>query len=345
MNISIYDPRTMGAVIERMPPVKTFFKSTLFKKVRTFPTKSIDIDFRKGNRQIAPFVHPKKGGKIIENRGYETKTYTPPLIAPNKVTTIDDILNRSFGETLYSSKTPAERAIEKMVEDFRELAETITRREELMCAQTIFTGKIPIIGDGINEEIDFNFTNFDKKTVAAPKWQKDKIGYLKSLRKEVQKKGYVNCDICLMADDVLEDFLKDEAVMNMLDTKAYDIAVIKPQELPNGMTYVGTIHGENLVIYTYNEWYLDDWTDKEKPTTKPLVPDGHLALLSSASEFSMNYAAVTYINEAGIWVTAESDRVPQHWVAHNPDREFLALNSKPLPIAHEVDSWYVAEVL
>lgn len=42
-----------------------------------------------------------------------------------------------------------------MADDFVELREQIVRREELMCAQTIFTGKIPIIGDGVNEEIDF----------------------------------------------------------------------------------------------------------------------------------------------------------------------------------------------
>ena len=67
---------------------------------------------------------------------------------------------RSPGESLYSGKTPAERAVEKIADDFKELQEKIVRREEWMCAQAIFTGKIPIVGEGINEEIDFNFTNF-----------------------------------------------------------------------------------------------------------------------------------------------------------------------------------------
>ena len=44
---TIYTPRTLGKLITRMPPVHTFFRDTLFKNRRTFPTKSVDVDFRK----------------------------------------------------------------------------------------------------------------------------------------------------------------------------------------------------------------------------------------------------------------------------------------------------------
>lgn len=73
--INIYEPRTMGEVIRRLPKVKTFFLSTFFKNVKTFTTKSVDVDFKKGNRAVAPFVHPVIGGKTIANRGYQTKQY------------------------------------------------------------------------------------------------------------------------------------------------------------------------------------------------------------------------------------------------------------------------------
>ena len=55
---TIYSPRTLGKLITRMPPVHTFFRDTLFKNRRTFPTKSVDVDFKKGSRALAPFVHP-----------------------------------------------------------------------------------------------------------------------------------------------------------------------------------------------------------------------------------------------------------------------------------------------
>ena len=202
---TIYTPRTLGKLITRMPPVHTFFRDTLFKNRRTFPTKSVDVDFKKGSRALAPFVHPKVGGKVVPNSGYQTKTYTPVLLAPDKITTVDDLLNRSAGENPYSGRTPAERAVEKLADDLRELNEMIVRREEWMAATAIFTGQIPIIGEGLNEVIDFDFTNKETIVSAEKKWNadtSDPLGDLERWREAVQKEGFVNCNICIMAKDV-----------------------------------------------------------------------------------------------------------------------------------------------
>ena len=47
--VSIYEPRKMGRVIQKLPPVNTFFRSTFFKNEETFNTKSVDVDFKKGS--------------------------------------------------------------------------------------------------------------------------------------------------------------------------------------------------------------------------------------------------------------------------------------------------------
>lgn len=349
-NISIYDPRTMGKLVERMPKVQTFIKSTFFRNVETFDTQKIDVDFKKGNRQLAPFVHKKIGGVTIDNEGYETNTYEPPLVAPNKITTVDDILKRTPGESLYGGKSPNQRAVEKMQRDFTELDEMITRREEWMCCQALFTGKIPILdkdGKELQAEIDFQFTN--KVTLSgANTWNKKtggKIKQLKEWRKQVQKTGFVNCNICIMGDEALEAFIMDEEVQKLLDVERYDLAVIKPRELPNGVTYIGTIQGEGMDIYSYNEWFLDNWTDKDKPENKPLVPTNAVALLSTEANYSMYYGGVGVVDESGKTIAVvEGSRIPEQWVERRPPRRFLQLNSAPLCVPHEVDSWYVATV-
>lgn len=349
-NISIYDPRTMGKLVERMPKVQTFIKSTFFRNVETFDTQKIDVDFKKGNRQLAPFVHKKIGGVTIDNEGYETNTYEPPLVAPNKITTVDDILKRTPGESLYGGKSPNQRAVEKMQRDFTELDEMITRREEWMCCQALFTGKIPILdkdGKELQAEIDFQFTN--KVTLSdANAWNKKtggKIKQLKEWRKQVQKTGFVNCNICIMGDEALEAFIMDEEVQKLLDVERYDLAVIKPRELPNGVTYIGTIQGEGMDIYSYNEWFLDNWTNKDKPENKPLVPTNAVALLSTEANYSMYYGGVGVVDESGKTIAVvEGSRIPEQWVERRPPRRFLQLNSAPLCVPHEVDSWYVATV-
>lgn len=347
--VSIFEPRTMGRLISRMPTVRTFFRDTFFRNVQSFPTKSVDVDFKKGNRALAPFVHPKIGGKTIPNSGYQTKTYTPPMLAPDKITTVDDLLERAAGENPYSGKTPADRAVEKLARDFSELDEMITRREEWICAQALYTGTIPIIGEGLNEVIDFSFTNTETITTAANKWSKDTadpIADLKRWRKIVQKNGFVNCNICIMADDVADAFVNNAKVQKLLDTEKYDLAVIKPRELMDGTTYIGTINGLGLDIYTYTEWFLDDWSNPAAPEEKPLVPDGTVLLASTASDYSRYYGAVTLGDKTtNNFFTVEGVRVPKSWMEYNPDRRFLQLFSRPLMVPHEVDSWFVAHVL
>ena len=349
-NISIFDPRTMGKIVERMPKVHTFLLSTFFRNVKTFVTPSVDVDFKKGNRALAPFVHPKMGGKTIPNKGFQTKTYTPPLVGPNKITTVADLQGRVAGENIYSGKTPAERAVQKLAEDLKELDEMITRREEWMAAQAFFTGKIPIIGEGLNEEIDFNFTN-KEILAAARRWTNaasDPVADLERWYKHVQKTGFVNPNICLMDDGVVNAFINHEKVKSVLDVSAYDLAVIKPRQLPNGATYVGTIRKLALDIYQYNEWYLDDWSNPEKPVQVSLVPEKKLALLSTAADYSRYYGAVTILDGKKVveeFKTVEGSRVPDSWTERNPARRFVQLNSQPLVVPHEVDSWFVAEVI
>ena len=348
--VSIYEPRTMMGVIRKLPPVHTFFRSTFFNHEKTFITQKVDVDFKKGARKLAPFVSRMIGGKIVPNSGYETNTYTPPLIAPDKVTTIDNILSRQAGESLYSDRTPAQRAVIKMAEDFTELREMITRREEWMCAQAMINGKILVIGDGVSDVIDFGFTNkIDISKDTKQKWKggsaQTKYQNLKTWHEMVQKKGFTNCNVCIMASDVVDEFIGDESIQKMLDTKNYNLAVIQPTQKENNVTYIGTIHELGLDIYKYNEWYLDDWTNPGKPTELPMVPSGTLIMASTNAQYSMYYGAITMLNQkSGNFETVEGKYVPDTFIEKRPDRRFLAMQSAPIPVPHEVDSWLVAKV-
>ena len=59
--VSIYEPRTMGRVVQKLPPVRTFFRSTFFKHEETFTTKNVDVDFRKGSRNVCKPLNWWKG--------------------------------------------------------------------------------------------------------------------------------------------------------------------------------------------------------------------------------------------------------------------------------------------
>ena len=135
--VSIYDPRYLAEVVRTTPPVHTFFLDTYFSNIKTFPTKGVDIDIVKGDRQMASFVHPLVGGQVLRDQGYKTESFTPPLINPLTITTANDALERAPGEDLYSGKTPEERAAQQLIEDYKRLDDAATRREEWMAVKTI----------------------------------------------------------------------------------------------------------------------------------------------------------------------------------------------------------------
>lgn len=347
MATELYTPKTLYGVIKRMPPVNTFLRDTFFKNVVTFSTKSVEFDMKKGNRAMAPFVHPKIGGKIIKNQGYQTKSYTPPMVAPDKLSTAETYMDRMPGENPYSGMTPEARALRQLGTEYQELEQMITRREEWMAAQTLFTGKIPVVGEGINEVIDFNFTNFVELTEDL--WSDTEVEILDQVEdwyRMVQRTGLVNPDIVILGQRAAQMFVNNKQIMAKLDTTHYELANIAPKQLKGGATWIGRYGKLNLDFYQYNEWYEDDWTDPSNPETRELVPEDSILLASTKAEFSLLYGAHTFVNKkTEEWKTVEGARVPDSWVEKRPDRRMISLASHPLTVPHEVDSWLVAKVL
>lgn len=81
---TIYTPRTLGKLVRAYAPVHTFFRDTFFKNRRTFNTKSVDVDFKKGSRALAPFVHPKVGGKNHPKHGLSDEELHPRSAGPEQ---------------------------------------------------------------------------------------------------------------------------------------------------------------------------------------------------------------------------------------------------------------------
>ncbi|MEG0473125.1 MAG: major capsid protein [Solibacillus sp.] len=341
MAVNLFDPRTMFKFSERMPKATTFLRDKFFGSKEFSPNATVEVDIKIGGLKVAPYVSEKIGGKVVENSGFATKTFTPPLVSPLKVTTAADIQKRAMGENIYSSRTPDERAAEKLVKDMQDLDEMITRREELMCAQAIFEGEIEVKGDGIDHVITFGHKN--RETLSgADVWSSStskKLDDLKKWRRIVQETGFVNTDSVVMAADVADELLKDKEIKELLNIRNVSIGQIAISELPQGATYIGYL-AEVGYLYSYNAHYYDE-VDQ---VAKPLVPSGSLALLSSETDFSMGYAAIT-ITKDDDFVTFESERVPDSWTEKNPARKMVQMSAKPLPIPKEINGWFVAKVL
>ncbi len=345
--INIYTPRYLAEVVRQAPAVHTFFRDKFFTNVKTFATERVDIDLVKGDRRMAAFVHPRSGGKVLKENGFKTESYKPPLVNPYDVSTADQLMSRLPGEELYSGMTPAQRGAQKLIDEYNRLNDATTRREEWMAVQAIVTGQIPVVGDGVEETIDFGFTNTVTLT-GTNRWGQSGAKILDNLddwTEATLTNGFTNVDMAIFGKTALRLFLADADVKTQLDNRRIELGLIQPRDLPNGVRYIGHLNKPSLDIYEYAEVYYDDWTDPSSPETKPLVPANKVVLISSNAGFMMAYGACTYIDDdSQAWVTAQTARLLRSYVEHHPDRRMVELQAHPLPIPDKVDSWLVATV-
>ena len=346
MTINIYKTRTMMTAVSKMMPVNTFFLSTFFNNMKTFPTETVDVDFKKGKRKMAPFVAPRVGGVTMDRQGFTTKSYAMPRIAPQRVLTKDDISNRAMGENVYSVLTPEERVAQILGDDLAEIDEMITRREEWMCREVLFNGKCVMKGyiddstiNTIDQEVDYGLTN--KETLAGvAKWDvatSTKLADLKRYRLAVIKKTGKAPTACIMSSDVADLFLADTAVQAMFDKKNIKIGDITPTIINEAVTFLGRVVSLGLDLYTYDEWYLDD-----AGVDQPMMPVKTL-VMARPNMAKMIYGAVTQM-EKGEFYTYEGTRVPKKWADEENEVMKLKITARPLPVPEDVDDWYVAVV-
>lgn len=350
MPMDLFTPETMDGVVRVLPRVNTFFRDTFFRTVKPQYTEKVKVDFVKGKRKIAPFVNLKDKARVVEKRGYITDEFETPMIKVKDVTTIEDMLKRLPGELLQNSGiTPYDRGIQLMAEQMSEFNDMITRREEWMCVKAMTEGKIPVIGEGVNYEIDFGFTN--KSTVSTLWDATDKVPTpyqdLQTAVLACKQNGYRTPDICVMDRKAWNAFLmatkKDEFYKQQ--PQLFDLVTVKPERRTDAVTFMGRLKDPDLDIYVYDEWVVDDWTDPDTPKEVPLMPTGKVMLASTAARYDFYYGLMGFTDpNTQNFRQVVGTRAADSWIQKDPDARFLTLNARPLPVPHEVDSWYVLTV-
>lgn len=345
--IDLYKPKFMMRMVEQMPPLRTFLKDTFFRNPQRFPTESVMFDIVKNGMPMAPFVSPRIGNQVLEREGYETKEFTPPLVAPMRVLTTDDLDIRLPGEQLINGYNPARRQAELLQNDLRELDQAITRREEWMAAQALFHGKIIMIGKGVNKEIDFGFEN---NLVADVAWDdyanSDPLRDILAARKMASRSGY-SPNVLIADSDTINHLLDNERVQKLFDNSGFRMGLVEPEVLENGATYYGFLRQASLHVYSYDGEFADN--DNENPDhpgvatgdagfvpkVYNLIPTGKVFIGSTSMPTRMLYGAIKNLRNGH----SMASRVPNSWFNDKGTLHFGELASRPLPCPLNISSW------
>lgn len=339
--IDLFQIRTMLKALEQMYLPKLFFRSLFFRKSTTSDSESVDIDIFKGKRRLAPFVSPIKEGKMVERLGYTTRTYKPPYVKPKMITTAQHYLTRAPGQIIYgANRTPAQRAAEQLGKDMAELNQQIDRREEWMCAQALTTGKINVVGDGVNDVIDFGMDASHLITLSGTDlWSdttnSDPMGDLKTWKRLIGKDSGIQPDAVVMGALAWDAFIIHPKTKDALDTRRIDLGLIDPKALPSGATWMGYLKETQQDVYTYDEYYLDD-----SAVVQSMMPEKKVIMGSTKARAEKLYGAIQDL-EALFSVA----RFPKSWIEKDPSRRILLMQSAPLMSLHQVDAFICSIVL
>ena len=343
--IDLYKTRTMLGAIEVIPSNESFLLDTFCGQSETFPTESIDIDFVKGKKKMAPFVAKYKNGIQVERNVVATKNYEPAKIQPSRPMTVETLEQRLAGEALYSGRTPAQRSAELLTKDLRELKDMVDRRKEWIIAQTLFSGKYTAEvhtdkDDFYEEEFDYGHT---LSTNIAKKWTVENAETSKPLDdlQEMAEKIATGCGkyptIVIMGAEALKGFLASKQVSDYFDKWNFNFGSIQPSLKSTQVQYIGRLFRPNVEIYTYAETYLDDAGELHK-----FVPDNKV-LVANTEIFSMKYAAVTQM-ENGEFVSYMGELVPKYDAVDRENAAWITVTAKPVPVAFDADAWGILTV-
>lgn len=340
ITIKTFDTLELLEALHINKPPQTALLSYYTEKEPTMQ-ETIMIDISNEQRRMAKFVAPDHEALITEKEKTDARRYGFPLIQERTVTDAIDILNRSIGQNHFERKTPQQRAAEEMGRDMALLQNRIIRRKEWMAAQQLLTGKIPIVGQGYNTEIDMSMKPEHKVVLTGNDlWSdadSDPIKDIEAWALQIRKAtGRTQLEI-ICSLGVWQALREHAKVQNLLDNRRIVIGNMindKPLE-ENGKRYEGDLVG--YPIYTYQEWYLDD-----AGVERQIIPDNMLLMIAKDARAELHYGPVKDLSFSGY---AAEKWFPKTWREDYPSRDHLVVMTACLPIFHEVDGYLNAQVL
>lgn len=354
MPFNFFETHTLLMAVERLTPANSFLRDRYFPTnvaSDVFATDDVLVEYKDGSKKLAPFVAPRKGGVTILRNGYHMERYTPPFVAPKRALSYDDLSKRGFGEALYTQLTPAQRQQTLILKDADELGEFITRREELMAAETMLTNGCIMkhIADDATEqdEMEIRFYTGDSNPAAytpAVKWSEAGAHIMDDLKVMIRmltSKGLRASEL-VCSPDVADAIIKNEEIQKFLDNRRYELGNVQPETLAPGAAIMAKLNvgGRVISIISYDETYTDD-----NGNDVQYIPEGKCILTAPACGRTL-YGAVTQVEQAdGEFHTYAGKRVPKYLSNAEGNTRSLTISSRPLLIPNHKNPFVVADVL
>lgn len=352
--MDIYATQVLNRVVEQKPAPSSFLLDKFFPAVQTSDSEEIWFDVDKSKPRITPFVHPTVAGKIVADRGVETKSFKPAYAKDKRLLLPNQPLKRRAGETIGGALPPSERRARQLNDSIDDQLDMLTRREEVMASEAMRLGQVTVAGENYPTVV-VNFGRDAGLTVAlagGSRWGEAGVSVVDSLETwagSVQSKSGAAPREVVMDPLAWGIFRKDAEVKDLLDRQkrsaneggapALDRGPMSRGDGTDRARFVGQVG--DFEIWVYSDVYVDEDGNDQK-----IMPD-YTVLLGAGN--GGRKGGLEGVRAYGTILDEKSGYKSQRyftksWLEEDPANRYLLLQSAPLVVPYRPNASFCATV-
>lgn len=336
--MDIFSTGVLRRVVAELAPPAPFLLNSFFREEQRETSEEIHFDVDTGKRRIAPFVSPIVAGKVVQSRGFVSKTFKPAYVKDKRVFSPQRALKRTIGERIGGDLDPMQRMQLMLATEMQDQIDMLTRRMEVMAVEALRTGKVTVEGDEYPEvQLDFGrHTDLTKALTTAARWGESGVNPLDDLEAWsllVSMHSGAAANTVVMDLKAWQLFSASAKVQALLDRFRGNDR-LNPTVTGEGGRYMGNIG--NFDIWVYVGWYVDPATGN----TTPYLPDYTVIVTGPDLEGSRCFGAILD-EEAGIQALPY---FAKSWLEKDPGVRYLLMQSAPLVVPYRVNASLCATV-
>lgn len=344
--MDLYGTTTLSRVVDNLNKPAHFITRTFFPSIQTEQnSEEIHFDVDESRPRITPFVHPLTAGRVVADRGYATKSFKPAYAKDLRVLQPNAPLKRMPGEQITGDLDPMERRRRQLVRSLEDQLDMLDRREEVMAAEILCTGKVVVVGDDYPAvTVDFGRDpSLTKALVGGARWGESGVKVLRNVETwagEIQNKAGVAAKTLVMDPDAWMLFEDDDKVNKLLDRRAWagipgmaeDPSVYFGDDPEQKFRFKGVIG--DFEVWVGNDIYVDPLDNQ----VKNLLPQ-YSVIVGSRPNPNTGRGGVEGVRCYGNILDEEANYTAtryfaKSWIEKNPAVRQLLLQAAPLPVLY-----------
>ncbi|EOF5153382.1 major capsid protein [Salmonella enterica] len=341
--MGLFTTRQLLGYTEQKVKFNPLFLSLFFRRTVTFPTQEVMLDKITGKTPIAAYVSPVVGGKVLRNRGGETRVLRPGYVKPKHEVNYAQVVERLPGEDPARLNDPAYRRLRILTDNLKQEEKAIVQVEEMQAVSAVLNGKYTMQGEQFDTvEVDFGRSAGNNIIQATgKKWSEQD--------RETFDPTYDLDMYCDQASGLINIAVMDGKVWRLLNgfklfREKLDTRRGSNSQLETAVKDLGTVvsfkgyYGDLAIVVAKTSYVADNGTEKR------YLPEGTLVLGNTAAEGIRCYGSIQDSQALAEGIVAAT-RYPKHWLTvGDPANEYTMTQSAPLMVLPDPDEFVIVTV-